>query len=212
LSWQFLAALVRYVCGGNACRQQVGAAQDVAFSSCPEALQIYTPVLDVDGFILNAAAGVDKVPHRHLPLYGVAHQARHKVMHLLGATKQRDKMKRPKPVAPVFDLERLLRTCLKEDRSRVARDNLDLVAYWAPSDKSCRPKCRPVWKSTSASGASPLIHFLTMTRPSWLGRAARNRHRHAIEQASRRWRGGTRDDSARTRRKILISTQVPPVQ
>ena len=29
-----------------------------------------------------------------------------------------------------------------------------------------------------------------------------NRHRYAIEQASRRWRGG------RTRRKILISTQV----
>jgi len=36
----------------------------------------------------------------------------------------------------------------------------------------------------------------------------RNRHRHAIEQASRRWREGRRDDSARTRRKILISTQV----
>ena len=45
-------------------------------------------------------------------------------------------------------------------------------------------------------------------RPTWLGRAARNRHRHTIEQASRRWRGGRRDDSARTRRKILISTQV----
>ncbi len=43
----------------------------------------------------------------------------------------------------------------------------------------------PVWKSTSASGA-----------------------RHAIEQASRRWRGGRRGDSARARRKILISTQV----
>ena len=39
------------------------------------------------------------------------------------------------------------------------------------------------------------------------GRAARNRHHHAIEQASRRWRGGRRDDSARTRREILISTQ-----
>ena len=46
-----------------------------------------------------------------------------------------------------------------------------------------------------------------MTRPCWLSRAVRNRHRHAIEQASRRWRGG-RDDSAQTRRKILISTQV----
>jgi hypothetical protein len=44
----------------------------------------------------------------------------------------------------------------------------------------------PVWKSTSASGA------------------------HVIELALRRWRGGRRDDSARTRRKILISTQVLP--
>ena len=43
-----------------------------------------------------------------------------------------------------------------------------------------------VWKSTSASGA----HFPAMTRPSWLGRAVRNRHHHAI------------DDSARTRRNI----------
>ena len=43
--------------------------------------------------------------------------------------------------------------------------------------------------------------------PSWLGRAARNRHRHASEQASRRWRACRRDDSARTRRKSLISTQ-----
>jgi len=39
----------------------------------------------------------------------------------------------------------------------------------------------PVWKSTSVSGAS---------------RVVMNRHRHAIEQASRRWRGGRRDDSA----------------
>ena len=46
-----------------------------------------------------------------------------------------------------------------------------------------------------------------MTRPTWLGRAARNRHCHAIEQASCRWRGGRRDDSA-PRREILISTQV----
>ena len=53
-----------------------------------------------------------------------------------------------------------------------------------------------VWKSTSASGApdnSSLSHFAAMTRPSWLCRAVRNRYHHAIE---------------RTRRKILISTQV----
>ena len=64
-------------------------------------------------------------------------------------------------------------------------------------------KLKAVWKSTSASGApdnSSLSHSSAMTRPTWLGRAARNRHRHAIEQASRRCR--------RMRRKILISTQV----
>jgi hypothetical protein len=67
-----------------------------------------------------------------------------------------------------------------------------------------------VWKSTSVSGAdnSSRSHFSAMTWPSWLGRAVRNRHRHAIEQASRRWRGGRRDDSARPRRELLISTQV----
>ena len=51
--------------------------------------------------------------------------------------------------------------------------------------------CCSVWKSTSASGApdnSSLSHFSAMTRPSWLGRAVRNEHHHAIEQASRRWR------------------------
>ena len=45
-------------------------------------------------------------------------------------------------------------------------------------------------KSTSDSGApdySSLSHFSAMTRPSWLRRAVRNRHRHAIEQASHRW-------------------------
>ena len=62
-----------------------------------------------------------------------------------------------------------------------------------------------MWKSTSVGFS--LSHFSATTSPRWLRRAARNQHRHAIEQASRRWRGGRRDD-ARTRRKILISTQV----
>ena len=56
-------------------------------------------------------------------------------------------------------------------------------------------------------GNQPVCRVL----PCWLRRAVRNRQRHAIEQASRRWRGGRRDDAARTRRKILISTQVMPV-
>ena len=44
-----------------------------------------------------------------------------------------------------------------------------------------------------------------MTRLCWLRRAVRNRHRHAIEQASRRWRGGRHDYS--NAQRILISTQ-----
>ena len=47
-----------------------------------------------------------------------------------------------------------------------------------------------------------------MARPSWLSRAVMNDHHHAIEQAPCRWRRGRRDDSAQTRRKLWISTQV----
>ena len=41
-----------------------------------------------------------------------------------------------------------------------------------------------------------MCHFSAPTWPRWLRRALRNRHLHAIEQASRRWRGGRRGDSA----------------
>ena len=48
-----------------------------------------------------------------------------------------------------------------------------------------------------------------MTRPCWLRRAVRNRHRHAIEQG--RVDGVEEaDDEARTRRNILIYTGSPP--
>ena len=50
--------------------------------------------------------------------------------------------------------------------------------------------------------------FSAMMRPCRLRRVVTNRNRHAIEQTARRWRGGRREDSARTCRKILISTQV----
>jgi hypothetical protein len=46
-----------------------------------------------------------------------------------------------------------------------------------------------------------------MTWPRWLRRAVRNRHRHAIEQVSRRWRGGRRGDLGE-RAVNLISTQI----
>ena len=46
-----------------------------------------------------------------------------------------------------------------------------------------------------------------MTWPRWLRQAVRNRHRHAIEEVSRRWRGGRRGDQ-NERVVNLISTQV----
>ena len=79
----------------------------------------------------------------------------------------------------------------------------------------CGPAAQPRPKSSSiaagnstcvainqcVSGApdnSSLSHVSATTRPCWLRRAVRNEHHHAIEQASRRWRGGRREDSART--------------
>ena len=47
-----------------------------------------------------------------------------------------------------------------------------------------------------------------MTWPRWFRRAVRNRHRHAIEQVSRRWRGGRRRRFRTKRASNLISTQV----
>ena len=67
--------------------------------------------------------------------------------------------------------------------------------------------CVEINQCAECTDNSSLSHFSVITRPCWLRRAVRNRHRHAIEQASHRWRGDRREDSARTRRKILISTQ-----
>ena len=39
------------------------------------------------------------------------------------------------------------------------------------AEREAKERLDAVWQSTGASGA--------LTRPSWLGRAARNRHRHA---------------------------------
>ena len=47
-----------------------------------------------------------------------------------------------------------------------------------------------------------------MTLPCWLRRAVRTRHRHAIEQASHRWRGGRRGESGRTRGKFDFHTGI----
>ena len=75
-------------------------------------------------------------------------------------------------------------------------------------DETASPTFAPaVANDATCVEINQCVGCTAMTRPSWLGRAARNRHRHAIEQASRRWRACRRDDSARTRRKSLISTQ-----
>ena len=52
------------------------------------------------------------------------------------------------------------------------------------------PCCVEIKSVPGAPDISSLSHLSAMTRPCWLGRAARNRHRHAIEQAWHRWRGG----------------------
>ena len=101
--------------------------------------------------------------------------------------------------------EHVLVSALQEYETSKAEEEKERMA------KAAGHTYRTVWKSTSASGAPDnfsLSHFSATTRPCWLNRVVRDPHRHAIEQASRRWRGGRRDDSARTRRQILISTQV----
>ena len=115
------------------------------------------------------------------------------------------------------ELERRLLGNMKSKQSQIealsmrVKHDRDALLSTLNSLRERNELLEAVWKSTSASGApdnSSLSHFSAMTRPSWLGRAVRNRHRHAIEQASRRWRGGRRGDSGRTHRKILIPTQV----
>ena len=83
--------------------------------------------------------------------------------------------------------------------------SLKAAGFSTPSPIQGQAWPLPVWKSTRASGApdnSSPSHFSAMTRPCWPRREMSNRHRHAIELASRRWRGGRRDDSARRRRKF----------
>ena len=90
-------------------------------------------------------------------------------------------------VAEPLDLVRDHHAYMWEEFADQARTPLDLVsdhhAYlWQEFiDEQRTPldlvSSRPVWKSTSVSGVT------AMTRPSWLGRAVKNRQRHAIEQA-----------------------------
>ena len=70
--------------------------------------------------------------------------------------------------------------------------------------------CVEINRWVGCTDNSSLSHFSATTWPRWLRRAVRNRHRHAIEQASRRWHGGRRGDSGRTRRKFDFHTAVTP--
>ena len=120
-----------------------------------------------------------------------------------------------------FDADRLRASC-EASLSRLQCDYIDLYMLHFPSRMGGEAFGWANWKdgrydaartSTGAElrGNQPVrrVHCSAMTWPRWFRRAVRNRHRHAIEQGSRRWRRGRRGDSARTRRKILISTQVP---
>ena len=95
------------------------------------------------------------------------------------------------------------------------------LSYAGLTDSQLKPRAQPahesalkwvaVWKSTCVSGApddSSLSYFSAMTWPRWLHRAVRNRHRHAVEQASRRWRGVYDWAVGGDAQRHLISTQV----
>ena len=112
----------------------------------------------------------------------------------------------PRRAAPLFVIETAPGPTEQEIFSEATSISGALAELWSvlanpppPGDFRAMyfPQCeglkRPsVWKSTSESGAdnSSRSHLSARTRPTWLGRAARNRHRHAVEQASRRWREG----------------------
>ena len=98
---------------------------------------------------------------------------------------------------------------LREGNSRASSDALISDAVVLDDALNTREELERFSELCRARGVERCVEINTVRRvPSWLRRAARDRHRHAIEQASHRWRGGRREDSARTRRKILISTQV----
>ena len=63
-------------------------------------------------------------------------------------------------------------------------------------DAEAATACVEINQCVGCTENSSLSHFAATTWPRWLGRATRNRHRHAIEQAPRRWRGGRRDERA----------------
>ena len=93
-----------------------------------------------------------------------------------------------------LELERYAEEDDLGDPSSPIANHLSRVTYDEVKEEPDEESYAAVWKSTSFG----CIDDAAALAPS----SGRNRHRHAIEQASRRWRGGRRDDSARTRRKI----------
>ena len=94
-----------------------------------------------------------------------------------------DRLGVPRPVSVQNDFNFNNRTF--ETSCAEACHHLGVVGmpYGALGGGALTGKYQAVWKSTSVSGApdnSSLSHFSAMTRQCWLGRALRNRHRHAI--------------------------------
>ena len=68
-----------------------------------------------------------------------------------------------------------------------------------------------VWEIDPCVGCnSSRSHFSATMLPCWLRRAARNRHRHAIEQASRRWRARGKFDFHAGRGRTSRATSSTP--
>ena len=86
---------------------------------------------------------------------------------------------------------------LREGNSRASSDALISDAVVLDDALNTREELERFSELCRARGVERCVEINTVRRvPSWLRRAARDRHRHAIEQASHRWRGG-RDDSER---------------
>ena len=95
----------------------------------------------------------------------------------------------------------------KPFKAPVKPSNPEAAACAAQGDKIRQMKAakaskEEIMKAVEVPICVEINHFSAMTWPRWLRRAVRSRHRHAIEQVSRRWRGGRRGDSGRTRREI----------
>jgi hypothetical protein len=170
-----------------------GLVGDNAFEGIPDDLltttggKVRVDVWPVDGGPCPAKAGgiiigptlVPVAADRVLPLLRETQRGYHAYIRHLDLNSFPD-------VADRLPLKRARQLCgprIKSANLWLGDGRVQSAVHWDGHDNLLL-QLEAVWKSTSAGA---------LTRPRWLRRAVRNRHRHAIEQASRRRRGGRRE-------------------